>query len=136
MNRFQAWLMRVMAGRYGPDSLNQAMLVLALVLLLVNMGLQWWPLALVVSALLVLSIARLMSRNLAARARENAKWLRVWGPVRSWWKRQWMRVRDVRHWRYRKCRACGAVLRLPIRRGRHTVVCPRCGKEFAVRVWF
>ena len=35
---------------------------------------------------------------------------------------------------YKKCPACGAVLRLPRRIGVHKTVCPKCGKEFTVKV--
>ena len=35
---------------------------------------------------------------------------------------------------YRKCPNCKAVLRLPNKVGKHTTVCPRCNKEFKVRV--
>ena len=35
---------------------------------------------------------------------------------------------------YKKCPSCKAVLRLPKRPGVHKTVCPRCGREFTVRV--
>ena len=35
---------------------------------------------------------------------------------------------------WEKCPSCKAILRLPRRIGVHKTVCPKCGKEFTVRV--
>ncbi|MGN0559900.1 MAG: hypothetical protein ACI4K8_02470, partial [Candidatus Fimenecus sp.] len=34
---------------------------------------------------------------------------------------------------YRECPECGATLRLPRKKGKHSVLCPRCGNKFGVK---
>ena len=35
---------------------------------------------------------------------------------------------------YRRCPGCRVTLRLPKRKGKHTVVCPKCGRRFEVKI--
>ena len=134
MSRFQEKLWKWMAGRYGMDALYYALLVLSLVFWGIHLFAPHWIWAILCVASLVIAVARMLSRNIARRSRENAAWLRVWTPVKVWFRTQGQRIRAVRTRRYRRCPQCKAVLRLPIRRGKHTVRCPRCGKEFPVRI--
>ena len=74
-------LRRFMAGRYGSDRLNQCLLGAALVLILISaIGGRWVQWMSVLSLLayipLIWSIYRMYSRNIEARRRENAAFLR------------------------------------------------------------
>ena len=85
-------LARMMAGRYGTDRLNRILSGAVLVLLVLSLftkgggfGTAIWLLAL---AGLIWSSFRTFSRNIAARQRENAAWLRLeqklTGGFRGW----------------------------------------------------
>ena len=92
-----------MVGRYGHDSLNQAMAVTALVLMILGMfgpRLFSW----LAMALLVAVYFRMFSRNIPARSQENAK--------------------------YYRCPHCHQQLRVPRGRGKIEITCPKCHTEF------
>ena len=74
-------LRRFMAGRYGSDRLNQCLLGAAFVLLLISAiggrQVQWMSmLSLLAYVPLIWSMFRMYSRNIEARRRENAAFLR------------------------------------------------------------
>lgn len=134
MHHFMDRLRRFMAGRYGVDSLyyglNTAWLVLILLSLLTRSGL----FSLLSWVCFGYMIFRFLSRNTARRRAENEAYLRVWNPVKAFFKLQVLRVRERKTHVYRRCPQCHAALRLPRRPGDHTVACPRCGKRFDVRL--
>ena len=75
----------------------------------------------------------LLSRNIAARRRENDRYLRI---KRRLFGRK-LKVKlppDTSDHVFRACTHCHATLRLPREQGKHTVKCPRCQKRFRVRV--
>ncbi len=132
--RLRMALMRFMAGRYGGDQLNNALFVTYLVLWCVGLFVRQGVAALILSALgmlvVVLILFRTLSRNIPRRQMENDRFNRLWWPVKSWFKRQFIRLRDIRRYRYRGCPYCHAQLRLPVRRGKRTVTCSRCQSQF------
>lgn len=132
--RLRNTLMQFMAGRYGTDKLNRFLVVLYLILWVVSWfvrnRLAGMVLYLLTMALVALVFFRMLSRNIPRRQAENERFLRWWGGVAPWFRRQRDRLRDIRRWRYRRCPYCGAYLRLPIRRGRRTVTCSRCHSPF------
>ncbi len=129
-----------MYGRYGNDKFNIALLVLYLIAAVVNtivrnlyatsifFLLQWTILGMV--------IFRMFSRNIPARRRENEWFQRNFSGVINWFKLTCRRVRDIKYKRYRKCPHCKAVLRLPIKKGKHNVKCPSCKIDFKVNIMF
>ena len=136
MGRFREKMMRFMYGRYGMDTLYLALITLCMILAGVNMFVHSGVISLLMSAVLFYALFRVMSRNTAKRAKENAAWLKMWRPIQAWFKRVWTRLRDIRVRRYRRCPQCRATLRLPIKRGKHAVDCPRCRCAFTVHIWF
>ena len=77
------FLRRFMAGRYGNDQLNAALLILGLVLIVIEMLTGWGWMGMFILALLILCYFRMFSRNIQARYEENQKFLRWWGPVQN-----------------------------------------------------
>ena len=131
--RIREAMMRFMAGRYGTDQFNRFLLVAYLVLWVVQTffrGTVAYVLSLVGLAVAVVLIFRALSRNVDCRQAENARFLRMWEPISRWFGRLFIRLRDIRRFRYRTCPACSARLRLPILRGRRTVTCSRCNTQF------
>lgn len=132
--RFLNTVTRFMAGRYGTDQLNRVLLWTYLALWLVSRVLRRFLagqiLALAALAVLAVWLWRTLSRNIPRRAAENDGFLRWWHPTKAWFSHQWVRLRDVRRYRYRRCPGCGGWLRLPIKRGRRTVTCHRCRAQF------
>lgn len=124
-----------MAGRYGTDHLNRFLLVMYLVLwvfssLFVRSFWVWRGLSMLSTLLAFWLLFRTLSRNISRRQAENRWFLSRWAPVKGWFARGWMRLRDGGRCRYRRCPGCGCQLRLPVKRGRRTVTCHRCHTQF------
>lgn len=138
MNNLKYKLMNFMQGRYGNDQLNIGLLVLYFVLGIVRMFIRNRVAAyifyVVMTAVLLFVFYRILSRNIAKRQQENAVFMRFWGKIRPKLILFKDRIRDVKTKRYRTCPNCKNVLRLPVRKGKHFVKCPRCGEEFSVRI--
>ncbi len=123
-----------MYGRYGNDQLNNALLILYLIIAVVNAIIPNFALSILMLAVIITVFVRMMSRNIYRRRAENQKFLKIWNPVKSWFKFQKDKFRDRKTHAYRKCPDCKAILRLPRKPGGHTVVCPKCKKRFDVKI--
>ncbi len=130
LNKLKYKLYQFMVGRYGGnDALNKFLLWGYLIILFVGAlsGLEWlWYVGFVAFAY---NIFRMFSRNIAARQKENAAFLRLKTRVAVFFRRLF----DRKH-AYRACPHCKAQLRLPKKRGVHTVGCPKCGRDFKVKI--
>lgn len=123
-----------MIGRNGADALSRALLMLYLVVFVINLFLRSYIIYFLGYAIVIYSLFRMLSRNLAARRRENAWYLRIEGKVKGFFKLQKNKWRDRKTHAYRKCPACNSVLRLPRQKGKHTVCCPQCRHRFEVKI--
>ncbi len=130
---FRYRLARFLSGRYGIDTLFYLIFGVAAALSFLNCFLRNIYIQAAVYVLVVLAFLRVMSRNIAARQKENRPFANLSQKLKQ--KRETARARrsDYAHV-YRKCPRCGAVLRLPRRVGKHKTVCPKCSAEFTVRV--
>ena len=120
-----------LSGRYGPDHLNTAIIILAV---LTGCLYRWFlPLLYLSYALLVLAVFRMLSRNIKKRRSENDRFLRYWWPVRTRLTRFIDRLRGRRTHRYFRCPACRNRLQVPRGKGKISVTCPKCGERFTRR---
>ena len=136
---FRYRLMQFMSGRYGADETFFVIFIAAVILSVVNIFIRFVSLGLylviqiLVYALIIYSLFRIFSRNLEQRRRVNMWVKEKLGFLRR--KRDfYAQKRADKVHVYKKCPSCGAVLRLPRRIGVHKTVCPKCGKEFTVKV--
>lgn len=132
--RFREKLVRFMAGRYGGDQLNNFLLIIVMLMIAVNVFVNSYILWIVYMLLWGWSIFRMMSRNIYKRQAENAKFLKLWNPVKGWFKLVKNKWRDRKTHVYKKCPKCKAVLRLPKKKGNRTVKCPKCGNRFDITI--
>ena len=130
--KFRERFARFMAGRYGVDALNQGLMILYFVLLVA--GLFWWPITVLGYAALVWLVFRMFSRNIYKRQQENLKYLKVKNKFTGFWGLQKRKWQDRKTHRYRKCPHCKATVRLPFKKGKHTVCCPKCKTDFQVKI--
>lgn len=131
---FRYKVMQFMSGRYGIDSLFYALFISAAVLSVVNCFVRQFWLQIIVYALVIYAIFRVMSRNTEKRRCENQAFNRVAVKFKEK-KNTYRQHKADRTHIYKKCPNCHAVLRLPRRKGKRTTVCPKCSKEFKVRVF-
>ena len=129
-------LARFMYGRYGADNLYRAMSFVYIALLITLIFFRHYAIAIAAGVVLFLMIYRMMSKNYAKRSKENQIYLKLTAPFRRFFSVNTKRIKDIKTKRYRVCPHCKATMRLPIRKGRHTVRCRACNKEFKVRILF
>lgn len=134
MNKLRTKFIRFMYGRYGVDQLYYALFAVWGVTALINCFVNSVILSILGTALAVWMIWRSLSRNIQKRRAENEKFLVLWKPVKSWLILQRDRIRDRKTARYRRCSHCRAIVKLPVKKGKHTVVCPRCRERFDVKI--
>ena len=142
--KFREKLARLLYGRYGADSLYNALFIGELILLFIgtlfNVLGRIEPILAIVSmvfylaalGMLIYAMFRFFSRNITKRRRENEAWLRFKAKLRP--KRKPHLPSDTAEHIFRSCPHCKSTLRLPRVKGKHEVKCPRCGERFGVKV--
>ena len=124
------FLRNIMIGRYGPDHLNIAMIVVSLVLSLIHAITRFPPLMYISYILLALAFFRMLSRNIVRRRAENDKFIRYWWPIRTKASRTVANIKHRKTHKFLKCPSCGNTLRVPKGKGKLQITCPKCGERF------
>ena len=119
-----------MYGRYGVDELCYALVILGMVFTLTARvsGIIWFQIPAYLA--LIWAIFRIFSKNQKARSGERAAFLKVWNPVKKWFRLQYNRLRDIKTHRYFTCPNCKNTLRVPKGKGEITITCPVCKAKF------
>ena len=122
LDKLSAWMRRFMAGRYGTDQLNMAILGAGLVLCIISMFIRIPQLNLLMTtisyALVFWAVFRTFSRNTYKRYEENRKFRQFFD-----------RLKDRGH-RYYTCPKCHQSVRVPRGKGKIAITCPRCRERF------
>ena len=113
---------RFMAGRYGPDKLNTALLLINLVICILSMLIKndvaCYLLTLTSFFLMGLVLFRMLSRNTYKRYQENRRYLRFLERLKD---------RDHRHF---DCPRCHQPVRVPRKKGKIAITCPKWREKF------
>ena len=132
---------RFMSGRYGMYGVDHLSWTLLFAYIAVSFVSGFIPNVWVRLALRLLGLSfvaymvfRLLSRNLYSRRKENAAFKKGFDKIKAFFKLQRDRIRNIKKYRYRKCPHCKAVLQLPLpkKKGKNSVVCPKCRERFSV----
>ena len=111
-----------MRGRYGSDRLNTFLLVLGVITSIISMftgtGVVSFVLTLIAYFLMGWVIFRMLSRNTYKRYQENRKFLRFWERLKD---------RDHKHF---DCPRCRQPVRVPRKKGKIAITCPKCKEKF------
>lgn len=124
------FLRNFMAGRYGPDHLNAAIIILALVISIVSRFVNLSVLIYLSYLLLFLAVFRMLSRNIRRRRSENDRFLRYWWPLRQKIKAFFSNLKNSKTHKFFKCPGCSNLLRVPRGKGKMAITCPKCGERF------
>jgi hypothetical protein len=120
--KLMAGLRSFMAGRYGTDKLNTAILGAGLVICLVTIFIPVVQVDMALTAisygLMFWAIFRSLSRNTYKRYQENRKYLSFIE-----------RIKDREH-RYFDCPRCRQPVRVPRGKGKIAITCPKCREKF------
>lgn len=123
---------RFMQGRYGNDSFNRFLMIVALVLVVLSMfGV---PFAYLLGLVcMIYAYFRMFSRNIYKRQAENSVYYRYEYKAKqkiATWKRD-MQQRKTHH--IYRCPSCRQKIRIPKGRGRIEIRCPKCSHTFIKR---
>ncbi len=129
-DKIRAGFARFMAGRYGTDQLNFAILIASVVLSLIGSFSGLMLITLAADALLIVMFVRMLSKDRYRRAHENQVYLEKTNGVRRAVS-EWMnRVKNSKKYRYFTCPKCKKRLRVPRGVGSVTITCKDCGTKF------
>jgi hypothetical protein len=120
--KLSAGLRRFMAGRYGTDKLNMWILGAGVIICIIYtlipntlLKLALWALS---YGLMIWAIFRCLSKNTYKRYRENRRFLLLLD-----------RFKDREH-RYFDCPRCHQSVRVPRKKGKIAITCPKCREKF------
>ena len=133
-------------GRNGTDQLNIVLLVVSILSTIANNFIGSGVLNTISYIFLLACMFRMLSRNIAARQRENARFLQILGPLGQRFfpnlgqqghyhapPRQ-KPAKDRANFRYFRCPNCKQGLRAPRGKGRVKITCSKCGVQFYKKV--
>lgn len=117
-------------GRNGADELSSAVVTVAIIIILVDLfanthWLNWVGLILVGYAWF-----RISSKNITARARENALALSKAGTVVRFLANPFAAIKETQEYVHLTCPQCGQKVRIPRGKGKVRITCPKCHARF------
>lgn len=117
-----------MRTRYGADQFSQFLVWAALPCLILGMFL---PLLMYIGyAAFIWAIVRMLSKNPAARRKENQWYLNWSWKVKTSFKQTLARLKNSKEYKYFRCPQCKSWLKLKRGSGEGTVRCGKCGNTF------
>ena len=123
---------KFMKDRYGIDELYKFLLLICFVLIIINTFISNNIIRLFDVLLIVIIFYRYMSKNIKLRKKENDKYLEIKDKIIKLFDYNKKKYKDRNTHMYKKCPKCKQKIRLPLKKGKHTVKCPNCGNRFDV----
>ena len=130
---FQQKLAEWMNGRNGPDELGVSVTMLAVVMLLLNIFVQTFVLSIIALLLIGYSVWRLLSRDVESRETENVLFLDFVSPVMPWFRNPGGAMTELRDYKHLACPECGQRVRVPRKKGKIRITCPKCQAKFEAK---
>ncbi|MGN1341881.1 MAG: hypothetical protein ACI4VL_01455 [Bacilli bacterium] len=133
MNNFINKLTKFMYGRYGIDDLYYFLLIICLIIIILNIFIHSSILTIIELIIFSVAIYRYLSKNTYKRNKENKKYLYIKDKILNYFNYQKRKYNDRNTHMYKKCPKCKQKIRLPLKKGKHTVKCPNCSHKFEVK---
>lgn len=126
-------LANFMAGRNGPDALARASLWMGVLFTFLEIITGLGICSLIGMVFLLYFMFRCFSRNIAARTRENARYIALTAKPRTAWARFNTRWDQRKTTKFLKCPQCGQSLSVPKGKGTLKITCPKCRNQFTTK---
>lgn len=122
-----------MYGRYGIDDLYKLLLIICFILLVINIFLNNNIIRIIELLLIFIILYRSLSKNISRRKKENDKYLNIKNRIIKSFNYNKKKYEERNTHMYKKCPNCKQKIRLPLKKGKHTVKCPNCSYKFEVK---
>lgn len=123
-----------MYGRYGTDKLNMFLVIMLLVFAVGNFSVRNEYFSMVFTSweflLIFLIYYRMFSKNISKRYAENQKYLSIENRVRRFFGKSKYMQQQRKEFHIYTCPQCKQKIRIPRRKGKISIRCPKCGNEF------
>lgn len=133
MNNIINKIYKFMNGRYGVDELYKFIICICFIVLIINLFINSSVMRLIELILFFIAIYRCLSKNKYRRNKENKIYLNIINKIKSYYNYKKNKFRDRNTHMYKKCPKCKQKIRLPLKKGKHTVKCPSCREKFEVK---
>ncbi len=134
MSKIKESFLRFMQGRYGVDSFYKFLLWTYVAIVVVNIFVGSKILYFLSLFVFIYMFYRFFSKNIYKRQAENIKYWNLREKVRKGFNLQRNKWKFRKTHVYRKCPHCKANIKLPKKKGKGICNCPKCKKDFEVRV--
>ena len=121
-------------GRYGFDHLSYFLVILSLFFSILSVFFLRYVLNVLNFIIYLIVILRALSNNFVKRSNENRAFISFANDVKSFFSLQKRIFKDRKTHVYRTCPECKVTIRLPKKKGKHTVRCPKCSHRFEVKI--
>lgn len=123
---------KFMYGRYGEDNLFYFLFTLSVIFICLNLFINSNILTIIELILYLICLYRFLSKNKIKRKKENDLYLNIKDKIINYFNYQRRKYKDRNSFMYKRCPHCKQRLRLPLKKGTHTVKCPKCKESFKV----
>lgn len=123
-------------GRNGVDKLCYFLIIIYSLLCFVNIFARSFIVTIISLVIAGFAIYRVLSRNITQRQKEARAFDSILNRIKYFFSILRQRFVQRKTYCFHSCPHCKANLRLPRKKGKHIVCCPRCKKDFSMRVWF
>lgn len=134
MNKIKEKFSKFMYGRYGTDKLNMFLVIMLLVFAVGNLFVRNEYFSMVFTSweflLFFLIYYRMFSKNISKRYAENQKYLSIENRVRRFFGKSKYMQQQRKEFHIYTCPQCKQKIRIPRRKGKISIRCPKCGNEF------
>lgn len=134
MNKIKEKFSKFMYGRYGTDKLNMFLVIMLLAFAVGNLFVRNEYFSMVFTSweflLIFLIYYRMFSKNISKRYAENQKYLSIENRVRRFFGKSKYMQQQRKEFHIYTCPQCKQKIRIPRRKGKISIRCPKCGNEF------
>ena len=120
---------RFFIGRYGNDSLNYFLIIMYIIFYILTIISKNSLFMMFASLCLFFALFRCLSRNTSQRINENRLFYRYYQPIKQRFIVIKKNIKD-RDYKYFLCPGCKGLCRVPRKKGKITITCPRCHHLF------
>ena len=125
---------KFMYGRYGTDRLNMFLLIVLMACAVGNLFVRNAYFSVLLTSweflLIILIYYRMFSRNISKRYAENQKYLAMENRVRRFFGKNKYIQQQRKEFHIYTCPQCKQKIRIPKGKGKVSIRCPKCGREF------